>query len=151
MGTSEGGAIALEIAAQSDAAQRLAILGAGALSQKQELRLLFGTNTVEDAFERVKGNPQSITETVFGLPNRYWSSVLDKDPKRYVSRISAPTLIIIGENDQSVPVASARRANEMIATSRLIIWPEATHVFDAPKGNQRGEVFKTATAFLSGD
>ncbi len=149
MGTSEGGAIALELAAQTDAAESIAILGAGALPQRQELQILYGAGPTDRELERVAANPQSIDERAFGLTNRYWTSVLDRNPARYASRISVPTLIIIGENDQNVPVTSAELANDLIRNSQLIIWPEATHTFDTPNGSQRDEVVQTATTFLT--
>jgi len=149
MGTSEGGAIALEIAAQTNAVDSISILGAGALPQRQELQILYGAESTNRELQRVAANPQSIDERAFGLSNRYWTSVLDRDPARYAARITVPTLIIIGENDQNVPVASAELANDLIRNSQLIIWPDATHTFDTPNGNQRDEVVRTATTFLT--
>lgn len=148
IGTSEGGAIALELAARTNAAQSLAVIGAGAMPQRQELRMLYGTEVTDSELQRVENNPQSVDERAFGLSNRYWSSVLDRDPKHYAEQISAPTLIIIGEKDQDVPVASARLANDLIRNSKLIVWPNATHTFDTPTGNQRNEVVETAITFL---
>lgn len=126
-----------------------AILGAGALPQRQELQLVYGAELTQGELQRVAANPLSIDERVFGLTNRYWSSVLDRDPARYIARISVPTLIVFGENDQSVPVASAHVANDLIRNSQLVIWPDATHTFDTPNGNQRDEVVRTATTFLA--
>ncbi|MGH1355329.1 MAG: alpha/beta hydrolase family protein [Thalassovita sp.] len=154
IGTSEGGALALEIAASTDRVDRLALLGAGAMSQRQELRLLFDKRgqqqAIETVFERIDATPQSVEQTELGLPHRYWVSVLDHDPTEYASNVSAPTLIIIGQNDQNVPVASARLANALIKTSELIIWPDADHTFDTPSGNQRDAVVSTAVRFVIG-
>ena len=154
IGTSEGGALALEIAASTDRVDRLALLGAGAMSQRQELRLLFDERAqgqaIESAFARIDANPQSVEQTELGLPHRYWASILDHDPRDFAPNVSAPTLIIIGQNDQNVPVASAQLADALIKNSTLTIWPYANHTFDTPSGNQRNEVVSMAVRFVIG-
>lgn len=154
IGTSEGGALALEIAASTDRVDRLAILGAGAMTQRQELRLLFDERgqgqAIESVFARIAANPQSVERTELGLPNRYWASILDHDPKQYASHVSAPTLIIIGQNDKNVPPASAQLADTLIKNSELIIWPDANHTFETSSGNQRDAVVGMAVRFVIG-
>ncbi len=154
IGTSEGGALALEIAASTGRVDRLALLGAGALSQRQELRLLYDERgqgqAIESVFARIDATPQSVERTELGLPHRYWASVLDHDPAKFATHVSAPTLIIIGQYDQSVPVASAQLANALIKNSDLIIWPDASHTFDTPSGNQRDAVVSMAVRFVIG-
>lgn len=154
IGTSEGGVLALKIAASTARVDRLALLGAGALSQRQELRLLFDERgqgqAIETVFARIDASPQSVEQTELGLPHRYWASVLDQDPAKFAPYVSAPTLIIIGQNDQSVPVASAQLADALIKTSELTVWPDASHTFDTPSGTQRDAVVSMAVRFVIG-
>ena len=124
------------------------------MSQRQELRLLFDERAqgqaIESAFARIDANPQSVEQTELGLPHRYWASILDHDPRDFAPNVSAPTLIIIGQNDQNVPVASAQLADALIKNSTLTIWPYANHTFDTPSGNQRNEVVSMAVRFVIG-
>ncbi|HCI07394.1 MAG TPA: hypothetical protein DE314_08565, partial [Sulfitobacter sp.] len=72
-----------------------------------------------------------------GYPHTYWSSVLDRDPSRSLKTLRMPVLLVIGANDDNVPVSSARFAHSILPNSRLIEWPNANHVFEAQTGNQR--------------
>lgn len=152
LGTSEGGAIALDLAARVGGRVPVAVLGAGGMPQREELHLLAKARGQEAELEgllaRVAQSPDSTQDFALGMSHRYWSSVLDRDPAAYLGRIKAPVLIVIGEEDQSVPVASARAAARHLPNAELVIWPGADHVFDTAQGSQRDAAVARAGAFL---
>lgn len=71
----------------------------------------FRTPGIEDAFaQMVKG------------------FVEDDDLPKRIPEINIPTLIVWGENDTIIPVTAAKKFNELIKGSKLIIYPEAGHM-----------------------
>ncbi|WP_376793304.1 alpha/beta fold hydrolase [Thermoflexus sp.] len=65
-----------------------------------------------------------------------------------VHEIQAPTLIAHGVEDRVVPVENARRLHARIASSRLVLFPEAGHLFFI----EQAEAFnRVAIAFLQGE
>jgi 3-oxoadipate enol-lactonase len=55
-----------------------------------------------------------------------------------IAQISAPTLVIHGENDRLVPAENGRRIAARIPGATLVIIPGASHIFttDQPKAAQ---------------
>jgi 3-oxoadipate enol-lactonase len=49
------------------------------------------------------------------------------DQRDAIRGITAPTLVVVGENDPGTPVAMAREIHERIAGSRLLVLPGAMH------------------------
>lgn len=45
-----------------------------------------------------------------------------------ISVVDIPTLVVVGEDDQSTPVSASRTINDRIAGSRLVILPVARHL-----------------------
>lgn len=149
MGVSEGGALAL-LLGEDPAIRRLAILGAGGMTQREELRLLADTQgqrtALEAGFAVIKADPESIESRLYGMTYRYWTSALDRAPN--LASIKAPVLLAIGAKDQSVPVQSAQLAEEALPNAVLVVVPDASHTFDTPAGRQRGKVVTRALSFL---
>ncbi len=56
-------------------------------------------------------------------------AILAFDARDRLSEISARTLVIHGENDRLVPAENGRLLNQLILNSKLIMLPEASHVF----------------------
>ncbi|MBI1251388.1 MAG: alpha/beta fold hydrolase [Alphaproteobacteria bacterium] len=58
------------------------------------------------------------------------ASLSDRQPatNELLSRIQIPTLILSGEADNLVPVASARQFAQAIAGSELVTWPNVGHI-----------------------
>jgi 3-oxoadipate enol-lactonase len=58
------------------------------------------------------------------------------DSRPDLSRISCPTLVIVGDEDVPTPVADAAEMQNQIARSRLVILPEAGHLsnLEGPDG-----------------
>ena len=71
-------------------------------------------------FARMEGTREA-TLARFNLP---W----DLYVKDHVSEIKTPTLILWGEDDGLIPVASAHAYNAAIAGSKLIIYPKTGHM-----------------------
>ncbi|WP_425072702.1 alpha/beta fold hydrolase [Sagittula sp. S175] len=153
IGVSEGGPVAVELAAAHPEIPALVLLGAGGLAQREELLILARRQGREAAmrasFDQVAARPDSLSDRVMGLPHRYWSSVLDADPGPLLKRLKQRVLIVIGEADESVPVESARRADDLAARSTLVVVPDASHTFDTPNGNQRATVMGRVSDFLA--
>lgn len=64
----------------------------------------------------------------------------------YLPRISAPTLVIFGENDRLVPVAEAAYCEQLIPNSRVLRLKHCGHV---PMVEQAEAYFDALLAFLS--
>ena len=63
-----------------------------------------------------------------------------------IGAIKAPTLIIVGEEDQGTPVAASRVMNEQIKGSQLVVLKSAAHLSNM----EQPEAFTLAlTGFLS--
>lgn len=152
VGTSEGGPIALEIAGLVHSISKVAVIGAGGMTQRTELDLLFerrgASSDFQDILARIEANPNSVEAFELGYPNAYWSAVLDRDPLVNRQNLTMPILLIIGANDDNVPVASARLANSILSNSQLVEWPNADHVFQTSSGNQRAAVLRRVSEFL---
>lgn len=55
------------------------------------------------------------------------SKVVNEDLKMYMPKISAPTLLIWGENDTATPIGDARVMNALIPNSGLVTFVNAGH------------------------
>lgn len=152
MGTSEGGPIAFDMAARLPNIAKVAVIGAGGMTQRKELEVLSERQNalpqLQSIVSRIEADPDSTDAFELGFPHAYWSSVLDRDPRQALQGLSMPVLLVIGADDENVPVASARLADSLLSDSRLIEWPDADHVFQTPAGNQRQSVISVVTGFL---
>lgn len=150
MGVSEGGALAL-LLGEMPGISRIAVLGAGGMSQREELRLLADAqgqlDQLEAGFAAIHATPNSTADRFYGMTHRYWSSALDRAPS--LAAIKKPVFLAIGASDQSVPVQSAEYAAARLPNAALWIVPGASHTFDTPSGSQRDAVVKRALAFLT--
>ena len=57
-------------------------------------------------------------------------AIADYDTTPKLSRISAPTLVVVGEHDPAVSPAEGRLAAARIPNARLEAWPGGHHVFE---------------------
>jgi pimeloyl-ACP methyl ester carboxylesterase len=71
-------------------------------------------------FARMEGTRQATAER-FALP---WDTYV----KDHIAQITAPTLILWGEQDHLIPVAAAHAFNAAIAGSKLIVYPKTGHI-----------------------
>ncbi|WDI32345.1 alpha/beta hydrolase [Hyphococcus flavus] len=92
--------------------------------------------TMRDMIRR-EGNGQALIKSLeeFTLP----------DPAEALSSITAPTLILWGENDVIIPIEQGRRIEELIPNARLLSYPGVGHAAqeEAPE-----ETVADAKAFL---
>ncbi len=111
IGVSEGGSLAAQLAVENPGIGKLVVIGSGGLPFRQSLRILAERegrrDELEKMFARIAANPQSSRHRAWGLPHRYWSSMLDIDPAPLFLAFRNPVLLIMGEKDESVPLESA--------------------------------------------
>lgn len=85
--------------------------------------------------------PESL---LLNLAALFWTP-LDYSPENFLS-ITAPTLILMGENDEMVPVDEARELADLIPGAKFEVIPGATHsgVFD-----HKDEITRIVVDFLT--
>src|SRR5262249_7568172 len=66
-------------------------------------------------------------------------AVFSWESRGRLSQIKAPTLVIHGETDELVPPENGRMIAELIPNARLVMLPEASHIFmtDQPEASHR--------------
>lgn len=136
VGVSEGAIPAVKIAAQSSVVTHLAIIGSGGYSMRQSLSTLRQKGAtsfdVEAGWREIASDPRSMEKNWYGNRYRWWSDVMDIAPIDDYLKLNIPILIGIGEQDQSVPVESARFLEETFkraGKSNLVVrvYPGADH------------------------
>jgi pimeloyl-ACP methyl ester carboxylesterase len=92
------------------------------------------------AYDALRAGPMSLLNAAHDL--------LSHDAQQDIKKISAPTLLIWGENDTLVPVSVGHMLRTQIPTSRLVILKKAAHVsmYDQPQ-----EFNAVVEAFLRGE
>ena len=152
MGTSEGGPIAIKLAASEPDIPRLAVIGAGGMTQREELKILARRRNEESdlntLLSQIDQDPLATDRFVLGMTHAYWTSVLDDDPTPDLKALRGPVLVVIGAQDQNVPVDSARKAAAILKNGDLWEVEGADHVFNSPTGNRRAEVMQAVGQFF---
>ncbi len=154
---SEGGVIAPEITANNNKVKRLIILGNGGLSGVEKAHLILekekknnykgyftlsGISTgeqLDSLLKDIKGNPTT-EKSYLGNSYKYWNSYFYYDIDSQYDKISVPTLIVVGENDYSIPVESVTRLKDRLKRKNNFsfhIVPNANHFFIDSKGNKK--------------
>jgi pimeloyl-ACP methyl ester carboxylesterase len=159
IGVSEGGDIAAELTKTRPNVPRLVIIGSGGLPFRALAPILDARrddHLFEHAFTDVDADPGSVTKSVLGYPYRYWSSVLKMDPVPIYLSLNIPILMIFGERDQSVPVASARVLDERFRAAKkdnfhLLVVPGASHGLTEGAVDHKPEIMTVIAAFLQGE
>jgi len=73
-------------------------------------------------------------------------AIRDLDLRERLGAITAPTLVVVGEDDPGTPVSAAREIHQRIAGSRLLVIPQAAHFVHM----EQAEAFNAAvTEFLA--
>jgi pimeloyl-ACP methyl ester carboxylesterase len=91
----------------------------------------------EAAFKMLTGTPKYVALKLQSANNKF--DVRDK-----ISKIKAPTLIIVGEKDTILPVEKSQFLNREIKGSKLVVIPNAKHTtipYNAKEVNQAIEEF----------
>ncbi|UCE19233.1 MAG: alpha/beta hydrolase [Gemmatimonadota bacterium] len=79
--------------------------------------------------------------------NKCVMAMLDKNVKKELPQVKAPTLIVWGAKDALVPISVAQEAHELIAGSELTVIPECGHF---PMIEKSGEFNRIIDTFLGG-
>ncbi len=112
IGVSEGGSFAANLAAEHPEIKRLVVIGSGGMRFREELMTLAKRKSngehLRRKLDKVAADPNNPEATVLGLPHRYLSSMLDVDPVPAFLRVNQPIILIMGGNDDSVPVESTQ-------------------------------------------
>jgi pimeloyl-ACP methyl ester carboxylesterase len=120
-GVSEGASLAARLAVDNTGVERLVAIGSGALTMREDIRILAGRQNqlakVEADMAAVATDPQSLDRRFLGLPYRYWTSSLDVDPAESYLRVTQPAYFVQGERDESVPVESGRALQARLAAA----------------------------------
>ncbi|MCA3449015.1 MAG: alpha/beta hydrolase [Rhodobacter sp.] len=152
MGTSEGGPIAVKLAASRPDIPRLAVIGAGGMTMREVLKILARRrgqdSELNTLLSQIDQDPLATDRFVLGLTHAYWTSVLDVDPTPDLKALRGPVLVVIGAQDQNVPVESARKAAAVLRNGDLWEVEGADHVFNSPTGNRRAEVMQAVGQFF---
>ena len=152
IGTSEGGPIAIKLAASRPDIPRLAVIGAGGMTMREALTVLARRRNQESDLDsllsQIDQDPLATDRFVLGMTHAYWTSVLDDDPTPDLKALRVPVLVVIGAQDQNVPVDSARKAAAVLRHGDLWEVEGADHVFNSPTGNRRAEVMQAVGQFF---
>lgn len=141
LGVSEGGLLAPLVynrLKNRDRIVKLAVWGAGGLSQDEAFRALGASSVPMDARYReqclkideakalIAANPDSVDRWYLGWTYRRWSSFFAYRPLDELARIEIPVLFIQGSHDSASPVESVRFVEESL--------PEKPFVYDYREG-----------------
>jgi pimeloyl-ACP methyl ester carboxylesterase len=152
---SEGGAISPELALKIKKVNSLIVFGAGGYAQSKEFEILLqneickgkngfwaqvginNLNTIRAKFEEINGD-LSTEKLWLGCTYKYWNSFLWYSPEEYIVKLTIPTLFIIGDADDSVPVESVTHLIPMLKgrpNFEFHILPGLDHSFKDANGN----------------
>jgi pimeloyl-ACP methyl ester carboxylesterase len=157
VGVSEGALPAAKIAGLLPEVTHLAIIGSGGYSMRKSLATLKQRGAiwfdVDAGWEKIAADPLSIEKDWYGNPYRWWSDVMDIDPLPDFLELNIPVLIGIGEQDESVPVESARflekKFKEAGKTNFILnVYPGADHRLSGSGVSHRSEFFAELSRLL---
>lgn len=157
LGVSEGALTATKIAGQSSEVTHLAIIGSGGYSMRKSLATLAQKGAVwfdvESGWKKIAADPRSIETDWYGNPYRWWSDVMDIEPLPDFLKLNIPILVGIGEQDESVPVESARfleaKFNEAGKANLILnVYPGADHRLNDKGRSYRSDFFAELSRLL---
>lgn len=148
-GWSDGGQITLEIGIRYPGFAKALVVGAAQheLSQKTREGLLSVRDWLESEPE-LAASLRDAHSHVYG--SEYWETFVNKqiqmwtDPSNYpqdtIKGIDVPTLLIVGDNDEAVPLEIQVEMHNLMPHTELAIIPNMTHMNYV---NERSELFYT--------
>lgn len=157
VGVSEGALPAAKIAGLLPVVTHLAIIGSGGYSMRKSLATLKQRGAVwfdvDSGWEKIAADPRSIEKDWYGNPYRWWSDIIDIEPLPDFLKLNIPVVLGIGEQDESVPVESARFLASQFKNagkSNLIlhVYPGADHRLSGNGISHRSEFFAELSRLL---
>ena len=157
VGVSEGALPAAKIAGLLPEVTYLAIIGSGGYSMRKSLATLKRRGAigfdVDSGWKKIATDPRSIEKDWYGNPYRWWSDIMDIDPVSDLLKLNIPVIVGIGEQDESVPVESARfLASQFKEAGKsdlvLNVYPGADHRLSGNGISHRGEFFAELSRLL---
>lgn len=157
VGVSEGAWPATKVAGLLPQITHLAIIGSGGESMRKSLATLRHKGAtsfdVESGWKEISKDPRSIEKEWYGNPYRWWSDVMDMDPLPDFLKLNIPVILGIGENDESVPVESARFLEMKFKEAgkenlTLLVYPESDHRLNANGLSHRKAFFGELSRLL---
>lgn len=157
VGVSEGALPAAKIAGLLPVVTHLAIIGSGGYSMRKSLATLKQRGAilfdVDSGWEKIAADPRSIEKDWYGNPYRWWSDVMDIEPLPDFLKLNIPVVVGIGEQDESVPVESARFLASQFkdaGKSNLILhaYPGGDHRLSGNGISHRSEFFAELSRLL---
>jgi 3-oxoadipate enol-lactonase len=120
-------------AARTKMRELLAARGPSAIADQMLPKLLSeqaGASVVGEVRAMIEATPaEAIDAALVAMMDR-------PDSTPVLSRISCPTLVIVGEQDQITPVAEAERMQAMMPRSRLTVIPDAGHLANVERPDE---------------
>jgi pimeloyl-ACP methyl ester carboxylesterase len=157
VGVSEGALPAAKVSRLLPEITHLAIIGSGGYSMRKSLATLAQKGAiwfdVDSGWKKIATDPRSIEKDWYGNPYCWWSDSLDIEPLADFLKLNIPILVGIGEQDESVPVESARFLESKFkeaGKSNLIlkVYPGADHRLSGNGTSYRSEFFAELSRLL---
>jgi pimeloyl-ACP methyl ester carboxylesterase len=157
VGVSEGALPATKVAGLLPEVTHLAIIGSGGYSMRKSLATLKQKGAigfdVDAGWKKIAADPRNIENNWYGNPHRWWSDIMDVEPLPDFLKLSIPIIVGIGEQDESVPVESARfLASQFkeVGKSNLIlyVYPCADHRLSGNGISHRNDFFAVLSRLL---
>lgn len=157
VGVSEGALIAARVAGLMPSITHLATIGDGGYSMRKSLSILAQKGAisfdVDSGWKEIAADPRSVEKSWYGNPYRWWSDIMDIDPLPHFLKLNIPILVGIGEQDDSVPVESARFLESQFKEAGkgnliLKVYPGADHRLSSNGISHRGEFFAELSHLL---
>jgi len=157
LGVSEGCTTAAVLANRLTSVTHLAMIGCGGMKFIDELRLLRDRGDVSfdvDAlYETVLKEPESTSRFIAGHTYRYWASILEVNPSRFLLDLDIPVIVAMGEKDRSVPVESVLYLKALFERAEkdnltVLIYPDADHTLKSSHRDYREEFLKRTSIWI---
>lgn len=157
VGVSEGALTATKVAGRLPEVTHLAIIGSGGYSMRRSLSTLRQRGAiwfdVDAGWKKIAADPQSIEHHWYGNPYRWWADILDIEPLPDFLKLNIPIVVGIGEQDESVPVESARFLETQFKEAgkdnlTLLVYPGADHRLSGNGVSRRNEFFAELSRLL---
>jgi pimeloyl-ACP methyl ester carboxylesterase len=157
IGISEGALTAVRVAGLMPEITYIATVGDGGYPMRESLSILKKKGAisfnVEAGWKDIATDPRSIEKKWYGNTYRWWSDVMDIDPTPYFLKLNIPILVGIGEQDESIPVESARFLETTFKETGknnliLHVYPGADHRLNSNGVSYRREFFAELSRLL---